>query len=55
MFDPNLDGFSCREKTIRWPLFHNIIDVAANNACNLLRKAVVKSYQKAFLKNLTLE
>ena len=55
MFDENLNRFPCREKTIRWALFYNIIDPAANNAYILLREAGENSYQKTFLKNLNLD
>ena len=58
MFDENLEEFSCRRKTVRWPLlfFYNIIDAAVNNAYILLRKAgEYKLSKKAFLKNLTFD
>ena len=34
MFDENLEEFSCRRKTVRWPLlfFYNMLDAAANNS-----------------------
>ena len=55
MFDENLEEFSCRRKTVRWPLlfFYNILDAAANNLYILLKKSgsYFKS-KKAFLKHL---
>ena len=58
MFEENLEEFSCRGKTVRWPLlfFYNIIDAAVNNAYILLRKAgEYKLSKKAFLKKLTFD
>ena len=39
MFDKNLEEFSCRRKTVRWPLlfFYNMLDAAANNSYILLK------------------
>ena len=58
MFDKNLEEFSCRRKTVRWPLsfFYNMLDVAANNLYILLKKSgrYFKS-KKAFLKHLTFQ
>ena len=41
MFDENLEEFSCRRKTVRWPLlfFYNMLDAAANNSYILLKKS----------------
>ena len=40
MFDKNLEEFSCRRKTVRWPLlfFYNMLDAAADNSYILLKK-----------------
>ena len=40
MFDENLEEFSCRRKTVRWPLLfvYNMLDAAANNSYILLKK-----------------
>ena len=58
MFDENLEEFSCRRKTVRWPLlfFYNMLDAAANNSYILLKKSgrYAKS-KKAFLKHLTFQ
>ena len=56
MFDENLEKFSCRRKTVRWPLlfFYNILDASANNSYILLKKSGRYSKsKKAFLKHLT--
>ena len=39
MFDKNVEEFSCRRKTVRWPLlfFYNLLDTATNNAYILLK------------------
>ena len=57
IFDQNLEKFSCRQKTVRWPFlfFFIILDAAANNAYILLQKNVYKSSRKDFLKKLTLD
>ena len=54
-FDENLEEFSCRRKTVRWPLlfFHNMVDAAANNSYILMKKSGRYSKsKKEFLKNL---
>ena len=58
MFDENLEKFSCRKKTVRWPLlfFYNMLDAAANNLYILLKKSGRYSKsKKAFLKHLTFQ
>ena len=58
MFDENLKEFSCRRKTVRWPLlfFYNMLDAAANNSYILLKKSGRYSKsKKAFLKHLTFQ
>ena len=54
MFDKNLEEFSCRRKTVKWPLlfFYNMVNTAANNAYILMKKC--RRYSKSkkfFLKN----
>ena len=58
MFDKNLEKFSCRRKTVRWPLlfFYNMVDAAANNANILMKKCGRYSKSKKyFLKNLSFQ
>ena len=57
IFDQNMEEFSCRGKTLRWPLlfFFNILDAAANNAYILMQKNGYRSSRKDFLKKLTLD
>ena len=58
MFDKNLEEFSCRRKTVRWPLlfFYNMIGAAANNLHILLKKIwEIFQIKKAFLKHLTFQ
>ena len=58
MFDENLEEFSCRRKTVKWPLlfFYNMLDAAANNSYILLKKSGRYSKsKKAFLKHLTFQ
>ena len=58
MFDENLEKFSCRRKTVRWPLlsFYNMLDATANNSYILLKKSGRYSKsKKAFLKHLTFQ
>ena len=58
MFDEILEEFSCRRKTVRWPLlfFYNIIDAAVNIAYILLRKAgEYKLSKEVFLKKLSID
>ena len=57
IFDQNLEKFSCRRKTVRWPLlfFFNILDAAANNAYILMQRNGYRSSRKDFLKKLTLD
>ena len=55
MFDENVEEFSCRRKTVRWPLlfFYNLLDTATNNAYILLKKSgTYTCSKKVFLKNL---
>ena len=57
-FDENLEEFSCRRKTVRWPLlfFYNMVDAAANNSYILMKKSGRYSKsKKEFLKNLTFQ
>ena len=58
MFEENLEEFSCRRKTVRWPLlfFYNMLDAAANNSYILLKKfGRYSKSKKAFLKHLTFQ
>ena len=58
MFDKNLEEFSCRTKTVRWPLlfFSNMVDATGNNSYILLKKCGKYSKsKKAFLKHLTFQ
>ena len=58
MFDENLEKFSCRRKTVRWPLlfFYNMVDAAANNANILMKKCGrCSKSKKYFLKNLSFQ
>ena len=54
-FDKNVEIFTCRRKTVRWPLliFFNALDMAAFCAYLLFKKDGHKLSQKAFLKNLS--
>ena len=58
MFDENLEEFSCRRKTVRWPLlfFYSMLDAAANKSYILQKKSGRYSKsKKAFLKHLTIQ
>ena len=52
--DEAIEEFTCRRKTVRWPLllFFNILDVAAYNAFLLMKKDGCKKTRKQFLKSL---
>lgn len=52
--DQNVDEFTCRRKTVRWPLivFYNILDVAAFNGFLLMKKDHPRTNRKDFLRNL---
>ena len=55
--DQNIDEFTCRRKTVRWPLvvFYNILDVAAFNAFLLMKSDHPRTQRKSFLKNLAFQ
>ena len=58
MFDENVEEFSCRRKTVRWPLLfsYNLLDTTTNNAYILLKKSGTYTYsKKVFSKNFTFE
>ena len=54
-FDQNIEKFTCRRKTVRWPVlfFYNIIDVAAFNAFLVLKKNGYGRPRKQFLNALS--
>ena len=54
-FDENVEMFTCRRKTVQWPLliFFNALDVAAFCAYLLIKKDGHKVSRKMFLKNLS--
>jgi hypothetical protein len=54
-FDENIEEFTCRRKTTRWPLllYYNILDVAAFNAFLLMRANGYNKTRSEFLRNLT--
>ena len=54
MFDGNLEKFSCRRKTVGWPLlfFYSIVDATANNAPMEKCRRYFKS-KTCFLKNVS--
>ena len=56
-FDQSIEAFSCRRKTVRWPLlfFYDMLDAAALNAYVILKKCGYQSDRKEFLTNLTLQ
>ena len=53
-FDQNIEEFTCRRKTVRWPLlfFYNMIDIACFNAFLLMKKNGYKKSRKEFLRNM---
>ena len=57
MFDENLEEFSCKRKTVRWPMlfFYNMIDTATNNGFLLMKKNGYSKTKKAFLKALSFQ
>ena len=58
MIDENVEEFSFRRKTVRWPLlfFYNLLDTATKNAYILLKKSgTYTCSKKVFLKNLTFD
>jgi len=57
MFDQNVEEFSCRRKTVRWPLlfFCNMLDAAANNAFLMMRKNGYRDSKKQFLSKLCID
>ena len=57
MFDENSEEFSCRRKTVRWPLlfFYNMLHAAANNSYILKKIWEYSKTKKAFLKHLTFQ
>ena len=56
-FDQSIEEFTCRRKTVRWPLlfFYNMLDAAAINAYIIMKKAGYRNSRKEFLTKLTLE
>ena len=50
-FDQNIEHFTCRRKTVRWPLlfFYNMIDVSAFNAFLIFKKNGFTKPSKQFL------
>lgn len=55
--DENVETFSCRRKTCRWPLllFYNLLDVAAYNAYVVMLKNGYRGSRSDFLRHLTLQ
>jgi hypothetical protein len=56
-FYQNIDEYSCRRKTTRWPLllYYNILDVSAFNAFLLMRANGYTKSRSEFIRNLTLQ
>jgi hypothetical protein len=56
-FDENIEEFTTRRKTVRWPLllFYNMIDVATNNAYILMKRNGYSKSKKQFLKQLSFD
>ena len=56
-FDENIEEFTCRRKTARWPLllYYNILDASAFNAFLLMRTNGYRKSRPAFIRNLTLQ
>ena len=50
-FDQNIEKFTCRRKTVRWPLllFYNILDVSAFNGFLIMKKNGYSKSRKQFL------
>lgn len=55
--DENIEEFSCRRKTRRWPLllFFNLVDIAAYNGYLLMKKHGSNISRKSFLKKLAFQ
>jgi hypothetical protein len=55
--DENIEEFTCRRKTTRWPLllYFNILDVATFNAFLLMRANGYSKSRAEFIRNLTLQ
>ena len=55
--DQNIDEFTCRRKTVRWPLivFYNILDVGCYNAYLLLKAENPNLQRKSFIKELAFQ
>ena len=56
--DENVERFTCRRKTVRWPLLllYNTFDVAVNNAFLLFKKNRQDATdKKTFIRNLTMD
>lgn len=55
--DQNVEEYTCRRKTVRWPLllFFNILDIAAYNGYLLMKFDNDKVNRKDFLRNLTFQ
>ena len=53
--DENIEEFSVRRKTVRWPLlfFYNLIDVATNNAHIIMKRNGYLHSKKEFMKRLS--
>lgn len=56
-FDQNVEEFTVRRKTVRWPLlvFYNMIDVATNNSYIIMKRNGYSSTKKDFLKRLSFD
>ena len=55
--DENVEEFTCRRKTVRWPLlvFYNMLDVAAFNGYLLMKNDGYQSSRKLYLKCLRMQ
>lgn len=55
--DQNIDEFTCRRKTVRWPLivFYNVLDVGCYNAYLLLKAQNPNLQRKVFIKQVAFQ
>lgn len=55
--DEAIEEFSCRRKTVRWPLllFFNMLDVAAHNGLILMKKSGSHLTRKQYLRTLSIQ